>query len=183
MRQHDATVEVLFSAAEIAHRVDALAGEIAAAMGLDILLISVLKGSFMFTADLMRALHHHGVRPRVDFMTVSSYREGSESGEMRLLRDVDEDVAGQHVLLVDDILDTGQTLDYVRRLMLGRGAAEVRLCVLLDKPGRRKVEIGAEFVGFPSPELFVVGYGLDHAHRYRELPFIGEVVGDPATGG
>lgn len=170
------TVTVLHSAAEIEHRLQALAVEIAERMGEDLLLVCILKGSFMFTADLMRALHHQGVRPRVDFLTVSSYGSGTtSSGELRLLRDIDEEVQGQKVLLVDDVLDTGRTLRFASETMRERGAAEVRSCVLLDKPARRAVSMNADFTGFDIPDVFVVGYGLDYAHRFRELPYIGQL--------
>lgn len=172
-------VTVLHSAAEVEHRVGELAAQIADSMGEELLLVCILKGSFMFTADLMRALHHQGVRPRVDFLTVSSYGAGTtSSGTLELLRDIDEDVRSQKVLLVDDVLDTGRTLRYARDTMLDRGAAEVRSCVLLDKPARRAVTMTADFTGFHIPDVFVVGYGLDYAHRFRELPYIGQLPED-----
>ena len=110
---------------------------------------------------------------------MSSYGEGkSNTGGLHLLRDVQDDLSGKKILLVDDILDTGQTLHYVRELFMERGASDIKLCVLLDKPGRRQIKITAEFVGFKSPDVFVVGYGLDYGHRFRELPFIGAVPTD-----
>ena len=166
-------VEMLFSAAEIAARVDGLAGAIAAAMGPDITIVAVLKGSFVFAADLLRALFHEGVHPRVDFMTLASYGAGVEGGEVRILKDITEDVAGRRVLLIDDILESGRTLAAAKATLAARGAAEVRLCVLLHKPGKRKAEIDADYVGFETPDRFVVGYGLDYAHFHRELPYIG----------
>lgn len=168
-------VDLLFSAAEIAARVDALAAEIAGAMGPDITIVAVLKGSFVFAADLLRALFHHGVHPRVDFMTLASYGAGVEGGEVRILKDITEDVSGRKVLLVDDILESGRTLAAAKATLAGRGAEEVRLCVLLHKPGKRRAEIDADYVGFDTPDRFVVGYGLDFAHRHRELPYIGYV--------
>lgn len=172
---HD-SINVIFTAEEIARQVDKLALEISRSMGPEIFIVSILKGSFIFAADLMRALHVHGVRPQVDFITMSSYEERSHStGNIHLLRDIKDDLSGKKILLLDDILDTGQTLHYVRKLFADRGAGDIKLCVLLDKPGRRQVEITAEFVGFNSPEVFVVGYGLDFGHRFRELPFIGAV--------
>lgn len=166
-------VEMLFSAAEIAARVDRLADAIAAAMGADITIVAILKGSFVFAADLLRGLFHKGVHPRVDFMTLASYGAGVEGGEVRILKDITEDVAGRKVLLIDDILESGRTLAAAKALLAGRGAAEVRLCVLLDKPGKRRAEVDADYVGFETPDRFVVGYGLDYAHLHRELPYIG----------
>jgi hypoxanthine phosphoribosyltransferase len=166
-------VEMLFSAAEIAARVDGLAEAIAAAMGPDITIVAVLKGSFVFAADLLRALFHKGVHPRVDFMTLASYGAGTEGQEPKILRDISEDVSGRRVLLIDDILESGRTLAAAKATLAERGAAEVRLCVLLHKPGKRRAQIDADFVGFETPDRFVVGYGLDYAHFHRELPYIG----------
>ena len=173
-RAGQAAVEVFLPAARIAARVDALAAEIAAGLGPEPMLVAVLKGSFVFTADLLRALHRHGARPQVDFMALSSYGAGAASrGRVEVLRDIADDIAGREVLLVDDILETGRTLAFARAYLLARGARQVRLCVLLRKPARLSAQIEADFVGFDTPDLFVVGYGLDHAHRYRELPYIG----------
>ena len=166
-------VEMLFSAAEIATRVEGLATAVATAMGPDITIVAVLKGSFVFAADLLRALFHEGVHPRVDFMTLASYGAGTEGGEVRILKDISEDVAGRKVLLIDDILESGRTLAAAKATLAARGAAEVRLCVLLHKPGKRKAEVEAEYIGFETPDRFVVGYGLDFAHLHRELPYIG----------
>lgn len=172
-------LEVLFSAAQIERRVAGLAEAIAQEMGPDIAIVAVLKGSFVFTADLLRALHHRGVRPRIDFMTLSSYGTGTESkGEVEIARDVVDDLHGFRVLLIDDILESGRTLAFAKDHLLAQGALEVRPCVLLDKPDKRVAEIEADYVGFVSPDRFVVGYGLDYAHYYRELPFIGVLGGD-----
>lgn len=168
-------VEMLFSAAQIAARVDRLADEIAAAMGSDVTVVAILKGSFVFAADLLRAMFHKGVHPRVDFMTLASYGGGVEGGEVKVLKDTTEDLAGRRVLLIDDILESGRTLAAAKALLASRGAAEVRLCVLLHKPGKRKTEVDADYVGFETPDRFVVGYGLDYAHRHRELPYIGYI--------
>lgn len=171
-------VSVLFDADQIAARLRGLAGEIAAAMGPDILLVSILKGSFVFSADLIRALYHAGMRPEVDFLTLASYGAGTQSrGAVRLARDLDDPVAGRSVLLVDDILESGRTLAFARDLLRQRGAAVVKLAVFLDKPVPRAVPCEADFCAFLCPERFVVGYGLDHAHRYRELPFVGVLEG------
>ncbi len=172
----DRSVTVLYSEPEIARRIRDLAHEIAADMGPDVLLAAVLKGSFVFAADLIRALHFAGMKPQIDFMTLSSYGTGTRSrGRVTLARDIADDVAGRRVLLVDDILESGRTIAFARQVLLDRGAETVRLCVLLDKPGKRKTEIEADFVGFTCPDRFVVGYGLDYAHYFRELPFIGHV--------
>ena len=172
-------ISVLFSEARIASRIVELADEIAAALPRELVVISVLKGGFIFTADLIRALHRVALAPEIDFLKLSSYGEGTESsGDMQILFDLSANVAGREVLLVDDILDTGRTLSFARNLLQERKASRVRSCCLLDKAERRLVDIQAEFVGFPCPNRFVVGYGLDYAHRYRELPYIG-VLEDP----
>ena len=139
-------------------------------------MLSVLKGSFVFAADLLRALHKAGLSPEVEFISLSSYGAGTvSSGELRVVRDFDSDVAGRDVLLVDDILESGRTLAFARDLLLDRGARRVAIAVLLDKPGKRKVRLDADHVGFVCPDAFVVGYGMDVAHAYRELPFVGIV--------
>ncbi|MFT5438480.1 MAG: hypoxanthine phosphoribosyltransferase [Alphaproteobacteria bacterium] len=169
-------IDVLFTAEQIAGRVEELAGEIVAQIDGDLLVVVILKGSFVFAADLIRALDRNGVPARVDFITLSSYQEGTESsGRVVLAHDLSEDVKGQDVLIVDDILESGRTLDFACSAMADRGAASVRTCLLLDKPARRKVPIEADFVGFSIAPEFVVGYGLDLAHRFRGLPFIGLV--------
>ncbi len=172
------SVEVLFSSSEIHARVNALAQEIAAQMGEDLLIAAVLKGSFVFAADLIRAMHQAGMKPQIDFITLSSYKSGTESsGTVELKRDISDEIEGRQVLLVDDILESGRTIAFGKRALLERGAADVKLCVLLDKPGKRKTDIDAEFVGFQCDDKFVVGYGLDYAHYFRELPYIGVVEG------
>ncbi|HJP20971.1 MAG TPA: hypoxanthine phosphoribosyltransferase [Alphaproteobacteria bacterium] len=179
MLKANAGIVELFSEAEIAARVQVLGREVADDIGPDILLIAVLKGSFVFTADLMRALHRAEVRPQVDFMQLSSYGSGTQSkGRVEVVRDVGDPIEGRTVLLVDDILESGRTLSFAKQNLLSRGAREVRLCVLLDKPHKRVAGIEADFVGFTCPDHFVVGYGLDYAHYHRELPFIGVIEGD-----
>ncbi len=175
-RRPPGTVEVMYSAAEIGARVGALAAEIADTLGPKIMVVAVLKGSFVFTADLLRALHHHGVHPRIDFMTLSSYGTGTESsGKVAVTKDISDDVRGAKILLIDDILESGRTLAFARELLRDRGAEQVQLCVLLDKPEKRKIEVDADYVGFSIGDAFVVGYGLDYAHYYRELPYIGTI--------
>ena len=124
----------------------------------------------------MRALYRQGLSPEVEFVSLSSYGGGTTGGDVRLLRDIERPVAGRTVLLVDDILESGRTVRFARDLMAERGAKETRLVVLLDKAMRRKIEIEADHVGFSCPDHFVVGYGLDAGHRFRELPFVGRVV-------
>ncbi len=168
------SIRVLFSEKRIALRIEELADEIGAAMPKELVVISVLKGGFIFTADLIRALHRAEFEPEIDFLKLSSYGEGTESsGDMKILFDLSANVAGREVLIVDDILDTGRTISFARDLLVERAAASVKTCCLLDKAERRLVDIQADFIGFPCPNEFVVGYGLDYAHRYRELPFIG----------
>ena len=171
-------IEVLFSAEQIAARNRELAELIALGDLRNILVISILKGSFVFAADLIRALHGAGLAPEVEFISISSYGAGTEAGEVRLLRDVDTDVAGRDVLLIDDILESGNTLKYTRDLMLSRGARKVGIAVLLDKSMKRKADLTADYTGFECPDQFVVGYGMDVAHAFRELPFVGVVTGD-----
>lgn len=169
----DWRVRVLFDETQIAKRNDEIAREIAARKPKDLLVVAILKGSFMFAADLIRAMHRAGMAPQVEFMHLSSYRAGTvSSGQVAILRDVDSDVNGKEVLLVDDILESGRTIAFAKDLLAARGA-KVESCVLLEKPGKRAVSINPDFTGFTCPDLFVVGYGMDVAHRYRQLPFIG----------
>jgi len=135
------------------------------------LLVCVLKGAFMFLADLTR---HLQMRHEVDFMETSSYGAGTvSSGVVRILLDLERNIEGRHVLIVEDIIDTGRTLDYITRNLRTRNPASLRICTLLSKPARREIEIPVDFVGFEIPDEFVVGYGLDFAEVYRNLPFIG----------
>jgi hypoxanthine phosphoribosyltransferase len=137
----------------------------------------VLKGSFIFAADLLRAMHHAGLSPEVDFMILSSYRAAMKSsGKVEVLRDIDSEIQGRDVLLVDDILESGRTLAYAKDLLAARGAGTVRSAVLLHKPGHLAASIKADYCAFECPDLFVVGYGMDMAHQFRELPFVGHVV-------
>lgn len=171
------TIEVVFSAETIARRIDELAKTIAGAKLEPLLIVSVLNGSFVFAADLVRALHRSGVSPEVDFMSLSSYRSATtSSGRVEILRDLEIDVAGRNVLIVDDILESGRTLAFAKDLITARGAARVLTCVLLDKPVPRAADIGADLRAFECPNAFVIGYGMDLAQRYRELPFVGRIV-------
>lgn len=170
-------VEVVFSPEEIARRIDALAREIAAAELENALVVPVLTGSFVFSADLLRALNRAGVTPEVDFLSLASYRRATvSSGSVDILRDLELEVSGRDVLLIDDILDTGRTLAFAKDLVAARGARRIVTCVLLNKRVRRAVAIEADFVAFECPPVFVVGYGMDLAHRYRELPYVGRIV-------
>ena len=171
-------LEVVFSPEVIAARIEELCAEIAAASLEQLLVVPVLTGSFVFSADLLRGLHRAGLTPEVDFLSLASYRQATRSsGSVDILRDMELDVAGRNVLLVDDILDTGRTLAYAKDLLSARGAARLVSCVLLNKRVRRAVTIEADYVAFECPPVFVVGYGMDMANRYRELPFVGRVVG------
>lgn len=170
------SIQVLFDAKTIAARNSEIAAEIAAAGYRDLLVISILKGSFVFAADLIRALHDAGLAPEVEFISLSSYRAGTvSSGKVAVLRDIDSDVAGRDVLLIDDILESGRTVAFAKETMKERGANRVAVAVLLDKPGKRVAEIEADYVGFTSPDYFVVGYGMDMGHAFRELPYVGMV--------
>ncbi len=171
------TLDVVFPAEVIAERLEALAQEIAGEQLEPLLVIAVLKGSFVFAADLIRALNRAGLEPEVDFITLSSYRKNRVSrGSVDILRDVEMDVAGRNVLLVDDVLDSGRTLAFAKDLLSARGAKSIRTCVLLNKKTRRAVDVSADFRAFECADEFVVGYGMDVAHRYRELPFVGRIV-------
>jgi hypoxanthine phosphoribosyltransferase len=171
-------IEVLFSASAIARRNLELAKDIASRDYTDLLVISILKGSFVFAADLIRAMHDVGLSPEVEFIFISSYGAGTTSGDVKVLRDIDNSVDGRDVLLIDDILESGKTLRYTKELMLSRGAKSVSIAVLLDKAVRRQTDLDADHVGFECPDYFVVGYGMDVAHAFRELPFVGVVKGD-----
>lgn len=176
----DDDIDPLIDAATIAARVDDIARTVATDLAGDLLVVVILKGSFVFAADLIRALHRAGADPRVDFVTLASYGERAvSSGTVAVVHDLSENVAGRRVLLIDDILESGGTLAFARDMLLDRGAAQVRTCVLLDKHDRRRVPIEADYVGFRIGGDFVVGYGLDLAHRYRGLPYIGVVRGRP----
>lgn len=174
----DARISVLIDAVRLAERVTGLATEIVSDMGRTPLVIPVLKGSFIFAADLLRALHLAGAAPDMDFISLSSYGTGTQSrGEVQILRDTEAPIAGRDILIVDDILESGRTLAFAKDLMMARRARSVKTCVLLNKPGKLAVEIKADFIGFECPDRFVIGYGMDVAHAYRQLPFVGVVEG------
>ena len=163
----------LFDEQQIESRVEELAREISQAMPGDFLILGLLKGSFVFIADLARALYHHGRRPEIEFIRLSSYGlEKTSAGEVHLLGDCPTDLSERNVLLMDDIADTGRSLAYARAMLEQRDVEKLWTCVLLDKPSRREVEVPVDFVGFTIEDLFVAGYGIDYAERHRVLPHI-----------
>lgn len=165
-------LKVLYSEEELAAKVKELGAQISKDyVGKNLILVSVLKGSVVFMADLMRAVT---VPAEIDFMCVSSYGSGSKtSGVVRIIKDLDIDLSGKDILLVEDILDSGVTLSYLKELLLHRNPASIRICTLFDKPARRKADIYADYSGFEVPDEFIVGYGLDYAEKYRNVPYIG----------
>jgi len=173
----------LFTADQIRARINAMADTLAADLpDGELLCVALLNGSFMFAADLARALSERDVHLVIDFMTPASYGAGTvSSGAVTLRHDLSLPVEGRYVLLLDDILDTGLTLQSVCRLLKERGAASVRTCVLLDKPARRRVPVVADLVGFVIEDVFVVGYGLDYDGHYRHLPYLAALPADLVT--
>ncbi|HLJ02921.1 MAG TPA: hypoxanthine phosphoribosyltransferase [Solirubrobacteraceae bacterium] len=171
MQEDDAIGEILVPAEDLARRVRELALEISRDYeGRDLLLVGVLKGAVFFLSDLMR---HLEVPCEVDFMAVASYGSATKSsGVVRILKDLDAVIEGRDVLIVEDIVDSGLTLQYLLRNLAGRNPRSLEVCALLIKPDRREVELDARYVGFEIPNKFVVGYGLDYAERYRNLPFV-----------
>lgn len=167
----DAIGEILVQPDELARRVRELGAQISEDYaGRDLLLICVLKGAMFFVSDLMRRLD---VPCEVDFMAVASYGSATDSsGVVRILKDLDAAIEGRDVLIVEDIVDSGLTLHYLLRNLGARNPASMEVCALLTKPERRKVELEPRYVGFEIPNRFVIGYGLDHAERYRNLPFV-----------
>ncbi len=170
-------IEVLFSQEEIAERIKNVAQEISAAGLEDFVVIAILSGSFVFAADLIRAFYNCGLSPEVDFLTLSSYGgEMKSSGKVSILRDFNRPVLGRNVLLVDDILESGRTMAFAKKLIMDRGARSVSTCALLDKKNQRVAPVSADFSVFECPDVFVVGYGMDLDHRLRELPYIGRIM-------
>ncbi len=170
-------VRVLIDADTIQRRVDELAQQINreyAGITGSLILVGVLKGSFIFLADLCRKLNIPHV---IDFISLSSYGASSQAtGNVRLIMDTRENLEGRHVMIIEDILDSGFTLDYLCRNFAARKPASLKTAVLLDKPDRRKVAVELDYIGFQIPDVWVVGYGLDYAERYRTLPYIAEMV-------
>jgi hypoxanthine phosphoribosyltransferase len=171
------TVEVMISEAEIRNRIAELGQQITEHYrdsGSDMVLVGLLRGSFMFMADLCRTIN---VSHEVDFMTASSYGSGmSSTRDVKILKDLDEDIRGKDVLIVEDIIDSGNTLSRVSEILRLREPKSLAICTLLDKPSRREVDVKVDYIGFSIPDEFVVGYGIDYAQRYRHLPYIGKVV-------
>jgi hypoxanthine phosphoribosyltransferase len=169
-------LSMLFDEAEISARVEELARAAAARLPGNFAVVGLLVGSFIFVADLVRALYRIGCNPRVDFIRLSSYGIGrASSGCVRLIGEVELDLVGRAVLLVDDIVDTGRTLLYARDLLWDKQVSGIFTCALVDKPSRREVPIEVDFAGFTVPDVFIVGYGIDYAHEYRHLPFIAKI--------
>src|SRR5215208_7180113 len=168
--------EILVQADELQHRIKQMGDQIVRDYaGQDLLLIGVLKGAFLFLADLMR---HLDVGCEVDFMAVASYGSSTESsGVVRILKDLDAPLEGRHVLIVEDIVDSGLTLQYLMRTLETRGPASLEVCALLTKPERRKIDTPARYIGFEIPDKFAIGYGLDYAERYRNLPYVAVLTG------
>jgi hypoxanthine phosphoribosyltransferase len=169
---HDDVGEVLISHQQIRERTEELGRQITEDYdGKDPLLICILKGGLMFLADLMREID---LPLEIDFIAVSSYGDSTESsGVVRILMDLERNIRGRHVLIVEDIIDTGRTLSYIIENLHTRGPASIKVCTLLDKPARRELEIPIDYVGFAIPDRFVIGYGLDYGEIYRNLPFVG----------
>ena len=172
-------LECLLTQQQIQQRVNELGAEISRDFaGERIMLVGVLKGAAMFVADLARAIR---VECTFDFLAVSSYGMATISSAVRLIKDVDQPIEGRHVILVEDILDTGRTLCYLKNMLLAQGPATLKIAAFLDKPERRLCHIQADYVGFSIPNRFVVGYGMDFAERYRNLPDIYVMATDAPT--
>ena len=168
-------LEILLSREAIQKRVEELALEIRRDFPDDLHVIAVLKGAFIFLSDLVRYMPGH---VSLDFMAVSSYAKGTtSSGEVRLLKDLDTTLDGRNVIIVEDIVDTGLTLAYLQQILRRRNPQSLRTACLLSKPSRRKIDVAVEYIGFTIEDRFVVGYGLDYAEKYRNLPHIA-VLGD-----
>ena len=169
--------KVLYSEKELSEVVSALGAQISEDYkDRNLLMVSVLKGSIMFMSDLMRAIT---IPCEIDFMAVSSYGSKTKSsGTVRILKDLDRDISGYDVLLVEDILDSGKTLNYLMDVLYARNPSSIRICTLFDKPERREVDIFADYKGLAVPDEFIVGYGLDYAEKYRNLPYIGVLKDD-----
>lgn len=164
---------VYFSEEEIRQRVKELGRQITADYrDKDLVVISILRGSFVFAADLIREID---LPCELEFMRLSSYGNGTDSsGSVKIVSDLDGDISGRHVLIIEDILDTGNTLCYLRdHVLAARKPASFRICAMFDKTERRKVDIKADYRGFETPNAFIVGYGLDYAQKYRNLPYVG----------
>ncbi len=168
--------KVLIPQNRLQQRVSELAVEISADYrDKDLAIVAILKGSFIFAADLLRAIT---VGATIDFMSISSYANQPQSGVVRITKDLEESITGRNVLLVEDIIDTGLTANYLLRVMRERNPASLRVCALLDKSARRIIDLPVAYRGFEIPDVFVVGYGMDYQQRYRNLPHIAVLTGE-----
>ena len=171
MSLHDDVEEILLDSQTVAARVTELGAQLSADYaGRDPVLVSVLKGALVFLADLMRAMD---LPSSIDLMEVSSYAGTETSGQVRILKDLSKPIEGRDVIVVEDIIDTGLTLNYLLGYLADRQPASIKICCLLDKPARRLADIPIDYIGFTIPDRFVIGYGLDYEERYRNLPYIG----------
>ena len=164
--------KVLITEEELQKKVSELAAQISSDYeGKDLVLVSILKGVFVFAADLCRAIK---IPAAIDFMAVSSYGASSKSsGVVKIIKDLDKPIEGKDILIVEDILDSGITLSYLKELLIQRGVSSLKICTILNKPSRRQANIQPDYLGFDIPDEFVVGYGLDYDEKYRNLPFVG----------
>lgn len=170
------TIEEMISVEEIDQKLDLLAGQINAhyANSERLLMVGLLKGSVIFMADLCRRIKGH---VEIDFMSVSSYGNAMTSTqEVKILKDVQSDIKGRDVLIVEDLIDSGNTLNKIRDMLMLREPKSLALCTLLDKPQRREIDVPVDFIGFTIPDEFIVGYGIDYAEQYRNLPYIAKVI-------
>ena len=172
MSMYDDIKEVLVNEEQLKECVQKLGAQISKDYeGKNLLLVSVLRGSVIFMADLMREIK---IPCTIDFMSVSSYGAGTKSsGVVKIIKDLDLNLAGYDILIIEDILDSGNTLSYLKKILLTRNPSSIKICTLLDKPERRTADISADYSGFSIPDAFAVGYGLDYDEKYRNLPFIG----------
>ena len=163
---------VLFTEEEIKRRVSEIGRQISEDYkGEEVVLVGILKGAIVFFSDLARSIDIH---TRMDFMSISSYGSSTKStGVVRFLKDLDNDITGKHVIIVEDIIDSGTSLSFLKSNLISRGAKSLKICVLLDKPTRRRIPVEVDYCGFSIPDEFVVGYGLDFDEKYRNLPLIG----------
>jgi hypoxanthine phosphoribosyltransferase len=171
---HDDIKAVLFTEEQIKKRVKELADDITRDYpDGELLTVGILKGAVVFFSDLLREIDRHA---RMDFMVLSSYGASSVStGVVRILYDLEEDISGKHVLIIEDIVDSGLTLNYLTKALSSRNPKSLKVCCLFDKPDRRKIDFTPDYIGFRVPDVFIVGYGLDYSERYRNLKYVGEL--------
>ena len=172
----DYTIEELISADSLKEKIQEMGAQIQKdyADASEIILVGLLRGSTVFLADLAREIT---LDAKIDFMVVSSYGNSMNSSrEVKIKKDLEEDISNRHVIIVEDIIDTGYTLEKVREYLLLREPASLKICTLLDKPERREVQVPVDYTGYSIPDVFVIGYGIDYAQRHRNLPYVGKVV-------